>query len=149
MSSSRPRRAGLLPAWQRTPTHLILVICAFSGLLYFLKRELQIDVLWTEAHSLLVTHGVSSALALLAFGAVLPAHLRAAWIAKRNRASGILMVGVMSLLMLSGLLLYYGSEEIRDSVVLTHLVVGFAAFAVFILHLLLGRRQPAAAAKQT
>ncbi len=140
MSQTRLRRAGFLPGWQRNPTHLILAICAFSGLLFFLKHEFQIDVLFAEAHSLLVTHGVSSAFALLVFGAVLPGHLRAAWIARRNRASGVLMIAVMSALMLSGLLLYYGSEEIRDNVVLTHLVVGFAAFAVFLLHLLLGRR---------
>ncbi len=140
MSQTRLRRAGFLPGWQRNPTHLILAVCAFSGLLFFLKREFQLDVLFAESHSLLVTHGVSSAFALLVFGAVLPGHLRAAWIAKRNRASGVLMIAVMSALMLSGLLLYYGSEEIRDNVVLTHLMVGFLAFAVFLLHLLLGRR---------
>lgn len=140
MSPSRSRRAGHLPSWQRNPTHLIFAICAFSGLLFFLKRELQVDVLFTESHNLLVTHGASSAFALLAFGAVLPGHLRAAWIAKRNRVSGVLMIGVMSVLMLSGLLLYYGSEEIRDPVVQTHLIVGFAAFGVFLLHLLMGRR---------
>lgn len=140
MSQTRPRRAGFLPGWQRIPTHLILALCAFSGLLFFLKHDMQIELLPTAAHSLLVTHGVSAAFALLAFGAVLPGHLRAAWIARRNRASGILMLIVMSLLMLSGLLLYYGSEEIRDGVVLTHWIAGFAAFAAFLLHLLLGRR---------
>ncbi len=142
MSSSRPRRVGLLPAWQRSPTHLILAICALSGLLFYFRHDLQFEVLLEASHSLLVTHGVSAAFALLAFGAILPGHLRAAWIAKRNRVSGVMMIAVMSVLMLSGLLLYYGNEEMRDGVVLTHLVVGFAAFAVFLLHLLLGRRHP-------
>ena len=129
-----------MPGWQRLPTHIILGVCAFSGLFYFIRHELRIELPGMEAHGFLVMHGISAAFALLAFGAVLPAHLRAAWIAKRNRASGILMMAVMSVLMLSGLLLYYGSEEMRDGVVLTHWIVGFATFAVFALHLVLGKR---------
>ena len=145
MNSPRTRRAGLLPSWQRVPTHVIFAICAVSGVLFFLKHELQFDLGLTGGHGLLVAHGVSAAFALLAFGAVLPGHLRAAWMARRNRASGVLMLVVMSVLMMSGLLLYYGSEEIRDGVVTTHWVVGFAAFAAFLLHILIGRHdQPPA-----
>lgn len=140
MNKPRTRRAGFLPGWQRISTHLILAACAFSGALFFLIHEWHISVPGTGAHGVLVTHGISAAFALLVFGAVLPGHLRAAWIARRNRASGIAMILVMSALMLSGLMLYYGSEEIRDGAVLTHWTVGFFAFAVFILHLLLGRR---------
>ena len=140
MNDIKPRRIGRMPGWQRLPTHIILAVCAFSGLLYFVRHELRIELPGLEAHGYLVTHGISAAFALLIFGAVLPAHLRAAWIAKRNRTSGVVMIMVMSVLMLSGLLLYYGSEEMRDGVVLTHWVVGFAAFAAFVLHLLLGRR---------
>ena len=140
MSKHRARRAGYLPDWQRIPTYLILAICAFSGVLFFLKHGLHVEWLQAPAHGFLVAHGISSAFALLVFGAVLPGHLRAAWIAKRNRASGVAMITVMSVLMLSGLLLYYGDEEMRDGVVLTHLVVGFAAFAAFLLHVLLGHR---------
>lgn len=140
MNEIKPRRIGRMPGWQRLPTHLILAVCAFSGLLYFIRHELRIELPGLESHGYLVTHGISAAFALLAFGAVLPAHLRAAWVAKRNRTSGIVMIAVMSVLMLSGLLLYYGSEEMRDDVVLTHWVVGFAAFAAFVLHLVIGRK---------
>lgn len=141
MNPAKSRRAGRLPGWQRLPTHLVLAICALSGVLFFLKHELHVDGIGGAAHSYLVAHGISAAFALLAFGAVLPGHLRTAWIARRNRASGMLMLAVMGLLMISGLLLYYGSEEIRDGVVLTHWVVGFAALAVFMLHIVLGRRR--------
>lgn len=134
-----PPRAGRLPYWQRIPTHIILAVCAFSGLLFFLVHEFHVEIFGTRAHSFLVAHGVSSAFALLAFGAVLPGHLRVAWIARRNRISGVIMVAVMSVLMLSGLLLYYGSEEIRDAVVITHWVIGFIAFAAFVFHLVVGR----------
>lgn len=141
MNATKARRAGRLPGWQRLPTHLVFAICALSGVLFFLKHEMHLDVIGGAAHSFLVAHGASAAFALLAFGAVLPSHLRAAWIARRNRISGILMLAVMTVLMVSGLLLYYGSEEMRDGVVLTHWIVGFAALAVFMLHVMLGRRQ--------
>ena len=134
------RRIGRMPRWQCLPSHIILAVCAFSGLLYFVRHELHIELPVMTARHFLVTHGVSSAFALLMFGAVLPVHLRSAWIAKRNRLSGTLMLALMSVLMLSGLMLYYGSEEVRDSVVLTHWIAGFIAFAVFALHLSLGRR---------
>ncbi len=149
MSEIKIRRVGRMPAWQRVPTHLILAACALSGVLYFVRHELRIELPGLSGHGVLVAHGMSSAFALLVFGAILPGHLRAAWIAKRNRASGITMIVVMSALMLSGLLLYYGSEEIRDGVVLTHWIVGFSAFAVFALHLVLGRRAPRSAASAT
>lgn len=140
MSDIKIRRIGRMPGWQRVPTHIVLAACALSGLLYFIRHELRIELPGIDAHGMLVAHGVSSAFALLAFGAILPGHLRAAWIAKRNRASGITMIAVMSALMLSGLLLYYGSEEMRDGAVLTHWMVGFVAFAAFALHLVLGRQ---------
>ena len=147
MTTAKIRRAGRLPAWQRIPTHLIFTVCALSGLLFFLRHELHLDIPGVETHSYLVMHGVSAAFALLAIGAVLPGHLRVAWIARRNRMSGVVMLVVMALLMLSGLMLYYGSEEWRDATVLTHWIVGGIVMAAFPLHLVLGRRdiQPEAA----
>ena len=50
------------------------------------------------------------------------------------------MLFVLSALMISGLLLYYGSEEMRDGVQWTHWIVGFASIAVFLLHLVIGKR---------
>ncbi len=140
MNSAKIRRAGRLPAWQRIPTHLIFTVCALSGLLFFLRHDLRVEIPGAETHSYLVMHGVSAAFALLAIGAILPGHLRVAWIARRNRISGLVMLAVMALLMLSGLMLYYGSEELRDATVLTHWIVGGIVMAAFPLHLMLGRR---------
>ncbi len=140
MNSAKIRRAGRLPGWQRIPTHLIFSVCALSGLLFFLRHDLRVEIPGAETHSYLVVHGVSAAFALLAIGAILPGHLRVAWIARRNRLSGLVMLAVMALLMLSGLMLYYGSEEWRDATVLTHWIVGGIVMAAFPLHLVLGRR---------
>ncbi|MEY5100592.1 MAG: hypothetical protein RJA36_3311 [Pseudomonadota bacterium] len=140
MTHHKRSRVGRLPRWQRLSTHLIFSLCALSGLLFFLRHELALELAGPATHSYLVAHGVSAAFALLAFGAVLPGHVRAAWNARRNRASGVAMIGVLAALMGSGLLLYYGGEEWREGVVWTHWVVGFLVLAVFPLHLLLGSR---------
>jgi hypothetical protein len=142
-------RVGHLPRWQRLSTHLIFAICAFSGLGFFLKREMGVEFGDVAARSLLVWHGISAAFALLAFGAVLPGHIRSSWNAGRNRASGIAMIAVMASLMLSGLLLYYGDEEWHDAVLWAHWIGGFLVLAAFPLHLVLGHRANARLTIQT
>ena len=132
-------RIGRLPRWQRNFIHLVLTVCALSGLVFFLKQSLG----WWDgrsgAHDVLIIHGVSAAFVLVALGSVLPAHIRISWIARRNRISGASMLATMGALMLSGLLLYYGAEESRDFAELTHDVIGFAALAIFPLHILIGK----------
>lgn len=138
-----PSRVGRLPGWQRWTTHLILLVCALSGVGYFAMHEQGVAFGALAPHTVLVWHGASSAFALLAFGAVLPGHVRAAWNGRRHRVSGTLMLAVMALLMGSGLLLYYGDEEWREPVLWLHWGTGFAAVAVFVLHVVsavLGRR---------
>jgi len=140
MSHSKRSRIGLLPRWQRLSAHLIFTVCAVSGLGFLLKRQAGLDLGEVSAHSLLVWHGTSSALTLVVLGSVLPGHVRGAWYARRNRATGVLMLAVMVALMATGLLLYYGSEEARDTTVLVHWAVGLAAVAAFPLHLVVGRQ---------
>lgn len=140
MSHHKRSRVGHLPRWQRLSTHLIFAICALSGLGFFLKREMGVDLGDLPARSLLVWHGISAAFALLAFGAVLPGHIRSSWKARRNRTTGVLMLTIMSALMLSGLLLYYGDEEWHDAMLWAHWIGGFIAFGAFPLHLVIGHR---------
>lgn len=144
----RHSRVGRLARWQRYSSYLILGLCAFSGLFFFLKREMGWELADIAARSFLVWHGVTAALALLVFGSVLPNHVRPAWNTRRNRASGALMMLVMSALMASGLLLYYGAEEWHDGTLWVHWIVGFASFAAFPLHLLLGVRANATRAQE-
>jgi len=147
MTHHKRSRVGHLPSWQRLSTHFVLTVCAFTGLAYFLKREMGFALWDIAARDFLVWHGISAAFALLAFGAVLPGHIRSAWNVRRNRGSGIAMIVAMATLMISGLLLYYGSEAWHDGVLWAHWAVGFCALPVFPLHLLFGhranRRQPA------
>jgi hypothetical protein len=148
MTHHKRSQVGHLPRWQRQATHLIFAVCAVSGVAFFLKHEMAFALWDVAARSLLVTHGISAAFALLAFGAVMPGHIRSAWNARRNRGSGIAMITVLAALMLSGLLLYYGDEDWHDAVLWSHWITGFAAVLAFPLHLILGslsNARPAAA----
>ena len=139
MSHHKRSRVGRLPRWQRLSTHIVFAVCALSGLGFFLKRELGFDLHDVPARSFLVWHGVSAAFALLAFGAVLPGHIRGAWNVRRNRGSGLAMIAVMAALMLSGLLLYYGEEEWHEAVLWSHWIAGFVSLLAFPVHLVMGR----------
>jgi hypothetical protein len=132
-------RIGRLPRWQRWFTHSVLTICGVSGLIFFLKQ----DVGWWDgrrgAHDVLIIHGISAAFAIMAMGAVLPAHIRVSIMARRNIMSGFVMLAVMAALMVSGLALYYGSEEMREASELTHEFIGFLAFMAVPAHILFGK----------
>ena len=140
MSHSHPRRVGRLPRWQKIATHLVFTLCALSGILFFATHDLQLALPGLASRSYLVMHGVSASLALLALGAVMPAHIRAAWHARRNLTTGIALTLVLSVLTVSGLLLYYGSEDWRETVVWSHWLIGGLGLAVFPLHFVWGQR---------
>lgn len=137
---ARRKRVGHLPRWQRMWTYVVFAVCAFSGGAYFLVQQFKWESASVFSHDLLVTHGVSTYLVLLAFGAVLPGHIRSAWNAQRNRVSGVAMVATLSMLALSGLTLYYGSEEVRNPALWLHWLIGGGILLVFPLHLIVGRR---------
>ena len=88
-----------------------------------LGHEFEIQTLAVENHSILVVHGFAAYFFVLLFGAVMPNHIKDGWHNKRNRISGGAMVLVMSLLLLSGLFLYYG-DETRDAALWVHWVIG-------------------------
>jgi len=138
--SRRANRIGRLPRWQRIATHAIFGFCALSGVLFFMAHDVHLELPGVSSHSLLVAHGVSAALALMAFGAVMPAHIRIAWSARRNRTTGVILGILLSVLMVSGLLLYYGSEDLREAIVWSHWVMGGLGLLLFPLHFVWGQR---------
>ena len=141
-------RVAHLPFWQSFSTHAIFLICAISGILYLLAHEFQITPLALENHSILVVHGFAAYFFVLLFGAVMPNHIKGGWHNKRNRISGGAMVLVMSLLLLSGLFLYYG-DETRDAALWVHWVIGCGLVLLFPLHFIRGRRANYLALKHT
>ena len=96
----------------------------------------------------LTLHGAAAMGFLIVFGTVLPVHARRAWHARLNYRSGLTVLGLVSLLVLSGLALYYlASEALRPWLSATHWIAGLVGVAVLIVHAVLGRRTAARAAQ--
>ncbi|MBU3538073.1 hypothetical protein [Polynucleobacter sp. UK-Gri1-W3] len=127
-------RLGKMPNWQRTFVICGLMTCSITGLMYLLGHQFQIQRSTLGTHSILAAHGIAAILATLAIGSVLPFHIKAGYKSKKQWWSGFSQLGFLAVLLISGALLYYGPQEIRDAVIDTHWIVGLLFFAIFILH---------------
>ena len=123
-----------MPAWQRWFTISVLCICSISGIAFLLGHEFHISRSTLGDHNILIIHGVSAAIALIAFGTVLPFHIKAGLKAKKNLISGISPLILLLVLVISAMLLYYGPEELHEGSELTHWIIGLAFFCFFIFH---------------
>jgi 4-amino-4-deoxy-L-arabinose transferase-like glycosyltransferase len=127
-------RLGKMPIWQRLFVIGGMFACSVTGFTYLLGHEFQLQRQTLGSHNILVAHGIAAMLATLALGSVLPFHLKAGYKSKRNWVSGFSQLAFLIVLLVSGALLYYGPEDIRDGVIEVHWVVGLLFFAIFILH---------------
>jgi hypothetical protein len=81
-------------------------------------------------------HGAAAVAALVAFGALLSAHVPAGWSSGMNRASGLALLAGSAWLAVSGLLLYYaGDESLRSFASQTHFWVGIAVSVAIGVHI--------------
>ena len=127
-------RLGKMPSWQRSFVISSMLACSISGSLYLLGHEFQIQRSIFGNHNVLASHGIFAMLATLALGSVLPFHLKAGFKSKKKWMSGFSQLSFLAILLTTSALLYYGSAEMRDSVVIIHWVVGLLFFAIFLLH---------------
>ena len=127
-------RLGKMPNWQRTFVIFGMMSCSVTGLLYLIGHQFHIQRSVLSAHSILAAHGITAILATLAFGSVLPFHLKAGFKSKRQWWSGFSQLGFLAALLISAALLYYGPEEVRDVTVDTHWITGLLFFCIFIWH---------------
>jgi hypothetical protein len=127
-------RLGKMPNWQRSFVICGMMACSITGLMYLLGHQFHIQRSTLGSHSILAAHGIAAMLATLAIGSVLPFHIKAGLKSKKQLWSGFSQLGFLAVLIVSGALLYYGPEEIRDSVIDTHWIVGILFFTVFIFH---------------
>jgi hypothetical protein len=127
-------RLGKMPSWQKIFVIGGMLACSISGSLYLLGHEFQIQRSTFGNHTILAAHGIFAMLATLAFGSVLPFHLKAGFKSKQKWISGFSQLGFLVILFISGALLYYGPAEIRDAVVSTHWVLGLFFFVIFLFH---------------
>jgi hypothetical protein len=121
-------------------------VLALSGIVwlvahYFLSVEGEYG---PQIHPLepwmLKVHGAAAMATLIAYGSLLPVHVRRAWAIRRNILLGAGLVAVMLLLTVTGYLLYYaGGENTRPIISAVHWILGLAVPAVLAWHVVSGR----------
>ena len=90
-------------------------------------------------YPVLQLHGAAAFLMMIVFGSIIAAHLPASWSLNRMRIIGSLMIGVVSLQIITAYGLYYLSDEqIRHWVANMHAAVGVTLPLVLIFHLVMG-----------
>ncbi len=91
---------------------------------------------------LLTIHGGATMVTLLLLGALIPVHIQRAWRSRRNRLTGIAMATSNFVLIVTAFGLYYaGSDVFRAWISDVHIAVGILFPAVFVTHVLTGRRR--------
>lgn len=123
-----------MPRWQRILTWGCVSICSLSGVAYWVGHMFGMLSPWTESHFLLSVHGTSAAWVIFVLGTVFTVHIRAGLSAKTSLYSGFFQLFVLVLLITTGILLYYGSEELREATILCHWLLGLGFIPVFGYH---------------
>jgi cation transport ATPase len=86
-------------------------------------------------------HGAMAMAFLVVFGALMPVHIVQNWQRRVNRYTGLAVLVVVGLLVLSGYGLYYIAEDKPRAVAsVLHWVIGLAASGALALHVLIGKR---------
>jgi len=80
----RKHGLGKMPVWQRWFTITSLSICSLSGIALLVGHEFHISKTILGNHLVLALHGIAAAFALMAFGAVMPFHIKAGLKAKKE-----------------------------------------------------------------
>jgi cation transport ATPase len=111
-----------------------------TGIAWFVAADILDIAQDGWARPLGLGHGAFAFAAVFIAGAIITVHARLGWRARRNRATGLATLVLAGLLIASGYGLYYGGEELRPAVRLAHLIGGFAAIGIVVLHVVVGRR---------
>ncbi|MGV0999463.1 MAG: hypothetical protein ACOYBQ_09075 [Fluviibacter sp.] len=130
----RRARPGKMGPIVRVCIWSALLLCIGSGLAEYWQSDYVMAFPKPMGRWALVLHGVSGTALAISFGLLMQTHIRAAWRMKRHRLSGGLMVALMTLLIASGLCLYYGGETIHDLDRSVHIWIGFAFVGLTLWH---------------
>lgn len=106
----------------------------FAGLGDFGDAHAPSEPLWLRLH------GAAAMAGLVVVGSLLPGHIARAWRLRVNRRSGLLMLSLVVLLVVTGYGLYYvGDEETRPWISVVHWLVGIVSGVGLVLHVRLGK----------
>jgi hypothetical protein len=84
-------------------------------------------------------HGTFAVLMLVIAGSLLPVHVRVGCHQHRNRAADGVIIAIITLLIVSGYVLYYSDEETRPVVSALHWIIGLGAPVALVWHIVSGR----------
>ncbi len=108
----------------------------FAGSADFWEAHAAFEPWWLRLH------GAAAMAGLAALGSLLPGHIARAWRSRTNYRSGLLMLSIAVLLVVTGYGLYYaGNEETRPWISMVHWLVGVVAVAGLLVHVRLGKRR--------
>jgi cation transport ATPase len=98
-------------------------------------KETSTGEIWQQAAAyLLMVHGGAATVTLMLLGALFPLHIGRAWRARKNRATGIVMLAFNAVLIAAAFGLYYlGSEILRPWASDLHIAFGLAMPLTFLL----------------
>ncbi|HEX7915770.1 hypothetical protein [Rudaea sp.] len=113
---------------------------------YFLQR---LGEFGAEPHPLeawwLRLHGAAAFVMLWLAGLLWAVHVRHGLARPKRRVTGIVLIAMFAVLVPSGWLLYYASDDaLRDAVRLIHWLVGLALPLLLVVHVVRGRKRTAA-----
>jgi hypothetical protein len=137
--------------WQKTAVFATTAVVGLTGVLWFVLHDLRDDDPTEVVHVLLMLHGMSSYVLLVVIGSLLPNHVWSGWTHRRKRLTGVTVTATMAGLALTGLALYYGSEDLQIPAKWLHLAIGLGCFVLFPAHAFLSapsRRPSDSAASQ-
>ena len=81
-------------------------------------------------------HGALAMGMMMIFGGLLATHIRHYWRKRKNRVTGLVLVGTWTLLMASAYILYYAAgDTVRVTAHWTHVILGLGLPAWLLLHL--------------
>lgn len=140
------RRPTYLPRWQERAVYLTFGLLVVTGLLWLIfDRWIRVGGEFglehhPAQHMLLIAHAIGAYAFLVILGAMIPVHIPLGWNQRRNRASGVVLLGIIALLSLTALGLYYiGEDALRASTSLIHWVVGLVAVPGLLIHVIRNR----------
>jgi heme A synthase len=126
----------------------VQAVLAVSGLLLLpgmlalrLEREVPFEWLMNSRVVLAATHGFLAFISLLVLGALLPVHVRHSLRQHNNKRSGITLLCVFALLMLTGWGIYYLADEQWSLwASLLHVLTGLLVAAAMAVHVVMARQ---------
>ena len=99
---------------------------------------------WRSAATVLLqVHGGAAMIFLVLLGALIPLHMQGNWSRGRPRCSGVVLLTLNAILIVTAYALYYASEGLRAWAGDIHIAAGFGLPAVVVFHIWHGRREVA------